>query len=423
MISDGQAKRGRPPTKQGDASFERALALVRPSIAKRHASDVGRAERAYVHTHTNQQRVDPTLPPFDFCYDGDWTRLTVSDLLRRVIKELAAFSNMERLMSLDKDRLKFEFRGYRTCNCFNKKCPIETVRLPVIVCGRYHPYASVKHSARSLARALDQIKFVEKRSGSDYMICLDLTCPKDVSSRLPDDKIIKRVRRAVSDLTRKLQARLSHGAHKNSRLGGFYTIHVWATRRPLEPHLHVHLQLFNVAYNSKEKRFHRFKPSVDHVLVKRTWRDALKARGLWSDPTEASLPSCHVRYVRLKDYFRTSDGASGERVGRRRLIHRLKYISRKPIVDLNANLTPDQLEGPHNPAWVRYLLDYTPRHVKIGFMRDLKALGHVCRKSFLPPCPICGEDLTKGQFVAGNCPGLPHFILKRDGTWENVPPP
>ena len=331
-----------------------------------------------------------------FCWEFDYSKLKISE----------TFELLLRLIDMDPTiSLSFRFRGYTHYICQNPNCGVQDLYLPVIESGTYHPYRSWKHTSRCVNHVMNQIEFLEKNSNVDYLICLDLTCPGEISKLVMDPAIIKRLRRAVNLFIENLRVLLFH--EKRSRLGGFYSIHIWKTSKPLDPHLHVHLQLFNVAYNSRENSFYRFKPMLSHLYVKQAWRDALRSQGLWDDPLEQAFPDCHLHYLKLQD--------------RERLIHRLRYVFRRPLIDLNTTLThvpPDP-----NPVWVRYLLDYVPRRVKIGFMANLKRMGFICYKSFFERCPICGGILRALEFVPGNLPDVPHFIHDRSGSWVPTEPP
>lgn len=378
-------------------------------------------EPVYVHLRSNHQPINEPQegqvternpPATSFCWDQDYSRLEISPLFKQLVEQ---FDTSNPIRDPAKT-LKFTFKGYYHHICPNRACPLVNVYLPAIDCGRYHPQRSFKHVSRCASKVLDQIEFLENKVKAQdppikagYLICLDLTCPKDVSIRVRDPHTIKHLRLAVNRFIEYLRLLLSHGKRRFSRLGGFYSIHVWATNDPLKPHLHVHLQLFNVAFNGKKRQFYRFKPMLSHFHVKEAWKRALKSVGFWHDPNERSLPDCYVRYVSLKI--------------RGRVIHRLRYIFRKPIVDLNSNLKPDDLQGEIDPGWLRYLLDYTPRRVKIGFMTNLKRLGYLCPKSFSERCPFCGSSLTNLGFKRGSLPNFPHFIRDRGAGWSQVDPP
>ncbi|GAI21122.1 unnamed protein product, partial [marine sediment metagenome] len=216
---------------------------------------------------------------------------------------------------------------------------------------------------------------------------------------------LKRLRLAVNRFLELLSPLLFH--HK-SQLGGFYSIHTWKTTKPLEPHLHVHLNVFNVAHNRKAKTFHRFKPLISHYKVKLAWRSALKSQGLWDSPLATFLPDCHLGYIKLAD--------------RVRLMSRIRYIFRKPIVDMNKDI--GNCDTSHvDPVWARALLDYTPRQVFVGWAVNLKRFGFRCSsKSVSPLCPCCGGWLEYEYLLKEIPPEIPWLTIDQGGGLVEILP-
>lgn len=304
-----------------------------------------------------------------------------------------------------KKALKFELLGFKAYSCPNKECGVGGIFLPVISCGRYHPHVSNRHSSRCVARAMEKIEFIEEHTPADYLIKLDLTVPGWVSKSLcPGD--LKLLRLAVNIFLRLLA--VPRVNRHSSELGGFYSIHTWKTTKPLEPHLHVHLNVFSVAYNRKDKTFHRFKPLLDHLAVKHAWRKSLRSVGLWDNPVKSALPDCHLGYIKLAD--------------RVRLMSRIRYIFRKPIVDMNKNI--GNCDTSHvDPVWARALLDYTPRQVFVGWAVNLKRFGFKCSsKSVSPLCPCCGTWLEFEYRLKEIPPDIPWFTIDQGGGLVETPP-
>lgn len=358
-----------------------------------------------------------SILPKSFCWDSDNSKLELNAPYVQFLKDLG--------YDVDRD-LSFNFHGYHKHTCENEKCHVEDVFTPVITCGRYHPHTSFKHVSRVVGRVMDKVRFVQKNAPASYLINLDLTCPSWVSAHARDPPTLKLLRRAINRFLSNLRKECFH--EKKSQLGGFYCVHIWATANPLKKHLHVHLSIFNVAFNPHEKVFHRFKPMLDHLKIKRAWRKSLQSVGLWDNPLDSDLPDCHVYYLNLSDAPR--------------LIHRLRYVFRKPITDLNQNLTFEKING-FDEAWAVQLLNFTPRQVQIGFMLKLKALGYVCSRSFSELCPACGEPMRLDvvfitsprlplgkppppvitpRLYPGNFPDLPHLV-RLAGEWVTSLPP
>ncbi|GAH99180.1 unnamed protein product, partial [marine sediment metagenome] len=203
---------------------------------------------------------------------------------------------------------------------------------------------------------------------------------------------------------------------KQSKLGALYVVHPWASKHPSEKHLHAHAIVPNVAYNPGDpegKQFHRFKPFIDADLAKKVWRQALIRVGLW-DASDPTLPDVHLDYVRLSPLDKD----------RARLVHHLKYIFRLPLADLNEHLTQGDAERLDlDERFAKFLLHYTTRRRRLGFMTNLKRFSFVCRKSSRPRCPVCGEELLKIGTIRSNLPRVPHYFRARSGEWTTIPPP
>ena len=324
-----------------------------------------------------------------------WEKLDTADLP-------STFVDLFRRSNINLDLLSFRKLGYRAWKCVNPNCEIDTIYLPMVKCGIYHPWNSFKHASRCVARIMPRIEFMEKR-GADYLICLDLTTPHYDHFRKDPDGTIRKLRKAVNHFLQELHKELFPG--KKSKLGGFYSLHTWKTTKPLDFHFHVHLQLFNVAFDGKA--FHRFHPFLDLRKVREAWRKSLLKFGLWAEPSPI-LPDVHDHYIKLEN--------------RPRLVHRLRYIYRRPLEDLAKYLTPQDLEG-LDVEWVRWLIRYTPRQVFVGFATSLKRLGFACPKSDSLICPVCGHPMRRGEFYPDLPPGTPICIQLNSGEWLVKPPP
>jgi len=313
-----------------------------------------------------------------------------------------AYAEFLKSLDIDIERdLKFELKGFKAYSCKTQGCGVDGVFLPIVSCGRYHPHVSHRHASRCVARVMEKIEFIEKHAPATHLIKLDLTVPGWVSKRMHSDDL-RLIRRAVNVFLKKLAPMLFH---QKSSVGGFYGVHIWKTTKPLEPHLHVHLNLLNVAYNAKDKTFHRFKPLIDHRKVKAAWREALRSVGMWDDPSPSSLPDCYVGYVAL--------------ASRVRLMGRIRYVFRKPITDLNKNICNCDTSQA-DPAWVGHVLNYTPRQVFVGWAVSLKRFGFHSSNSILPRCPCCGVPLEYDGRITEIPPEVPWFSIDQGGGLVQV---
>jgi hypothetical protein len=340
-----------------------------------------------------------------FALDGEISRLTVSDELKRLGSRLgfspAVFS--------------WTFTGYKLFECGNQNCDVEKVYQPMLDTGVYHPYRSIKHSARCVAQALDVLDFITEISPADFVQLICLTVPAWVSKGLLDYKdTMGRFKKAVRYFLDNLHDQMF--PRRPSHFGALYAIHTWRSSKPLEPHLHAHIILPNVTYNSGEKKFYRFNPRLAEGVVKECWRRALIRVGFW-DAVDLELPDVHLQYCSLNP-LNIEDWA--------RLVHHIKYIFRLPLADMNERLErPDVEVLDLDERFARYLFDYVTRRHRLGWMTNLKRFGGgpVCSKSTTQPCPMCGSEMNYLGRVLSNLPDVLHVFRDRAGEWVKIPPP
>jgi hypothetical protein len=242
---------------------------------------------------------------------------------------------------------------------------------------------------------LKRLDSIQEKTGFDYVINLDLTIHADDSQ--PDN--LPRLRKSVRDFLDFLSEYLSHKGKLKGRLTGVFAVHVWGTSSLL-PHFHVHLTIPNVL--KTRRGFVRFCPKLNHEVVKVLWRKALRVNGLW--PLDGpSLPDCHVSFVRYKE--------------RGRVVHRIRYVSRLPVVDLSEFLSPGFARD-FDLEWAKYLLFYSPRIVWVGWSRGGKFgnSNEKNRENGDLPCPRCGW-LMCYLGVKRSIPDLPWFVERRDGSY------
>lgn len=350
---------------------------------------------AYASTSWGGLQPDLCSPTSQIAYAGSFRGVWVNARYAQLLK------------SLDFDIakvLRFELKGFKKYECLNERCGLRYVYLPMISCGVYHPYVSSKHTNRAIAKTMARIEFVEKVARPDYLIKIDLTLPQHASFEYYRTRDNSKLRKAVNIFICELQKALFHHP---SRLAGFYTTHVWKTKKPLVPHLHAHLNLFNVAFNPTDKTFHRFQPRLNERVVKRAWARALGKVGIGL-PRWVKLPDVHLGYIKLRD--------------RGRVVHRIRYVARRAIADLNSYIDNCSFEGVKR-EWLRHLLRYTPRVSWVGWGHNLGKFGYNSPKSFLETCPLCGGYMV----YLGREPSLPPnvgwFGINRRGKLAPIHPP
>lgn len=386
-----------------DLGFEGKLSRS-PTFPADVAETWGGLQPVYVHPSPNHVKT--------FAWDADYSRLSVSTAYRNLVLKRLQYAT---------DTLRGEFNGYTLHECRNDKCEVRTIYLPMIDTGSFHPYRSFKHSDRALGQALNILDWIHYNTPASFTQFICLTAPGWVSKDLMDHDTIGRFERAVSDFLKRLHSVLF--PNKKSKLGGLFVIHPWRSKHPLEKHLHAHLILPCVAFNSNDpqptvydnvdRRFHRFKPFINEDTAKRCWRGALIRVGLW-DPMDPSLPDVHLDYVHLSPL--SND--------RPRLVHHLRYVFRLPLTDLNKYLEQADIERLDlDERFTRFLLHYTTRRHRLGWLCNLKRFGFVSHKSSKPRCPICGQEMVKIGTIRSNLPRVAHYFRERSGEWCRIPPP
>ena len=121
------------------------------------------------------------------------------------------------------------------------------------------------------------------------------------------------------------------------------------------------------------------------------------------------LPDARCNYIKFSD--------------RERVSHRIRYMCRRPIKDLNENLEVGDLES-FDREFAEFLLDYTPQRRNYGFLTNLKRFGVESGGKIPPKCPICnGELYLVTRRWGENLPEVPHLAQDRSGNWFEVDPP
>lgn len=385
--------------------------------------------------------VDMDNFPSEFCWDDIYD-------LRDPYAELLDYFGVS-----DEDR-KCDFHGYveySHSTSRNFDCPVETIYKPVLNVGKYHPQRSRQHHARSSDRAYDRFLHIKElarkqRVKFDYLRFIDITIPKSVSEKLPDDVFVDEFRGAVRDFFHRLEDELYRG----QQLVGMRTIHVWSSESPLTPHLHAHTVISNVVYDRGSERwdphpsgsddrilrhlggFHRVDPFIDERRLKEIWRSVLVDHGWW-DPDDDDLPVVYIEVIKFWDDVDSpsdEDLASSDysELVKRRLRdthmirHKLSYMARCPIEDLNENLEDSDL-GDLDEDFAWFVLNYTTSRSNLGFASDLKRSGYDSNSSLDPLCPICGAPLYKIRRVYENLADKVHLFRRNEGSWVERPPP
>jgi endogenous inhibitor of DNA gyrase (YacG/DUF329 family) len=161
---------------------------------------------------------------------------------------------------------------------------------------------------------------------------------------------------------------------KGGMLGYFFNIHIWSTQT-LDPHYHVHSSFLNAIY--KDGRLIRFKPYLNVQEIRRIWRDCLKEVGLEIDGEVV----VKIKYCKLEN--------------RAAIVHRIKYVSRHPLIDIAAYYCKHEFEGldEDQREWFLDLVYYVNRRTCGGFLRRLSSM--VGEVKTARSCPICGRSVGR----------------------------
>ena len=330
-------------------------------------------------------------------------------------------------------------------------CPLnnhEVIAPNYAYIGDYNPLKgdhSVRSSASKLVNKLTYLKDKDNNAKGGYLIGIDLTFPKEVSEQLLNpgkrDKVLHKAALCMKDLIQYMRS-LYCIDRDSEDIGLFYNLHLWKSENPLKPHLHYHVNLLNfvskkeivksvqpteeynpytqklnktIVVKKEDTRFSmayrlnadgnreevnvlnalkRFNPRLDHRQIKQKWAEIVnKHFRLSYDKLDV-----YLHYNLLKN--------------RTAIMHRIKYCSRKPLMDLFEYYT----ENSFNPEAVNkdftdFVMRYDNRRTAIGFARMLNRL--VVAPDIKRACPICGnaaqvvdhysfEDLN-AKLLSGSC--------------------
>ena len=246
--------------------------------------------------------------------------------------------------------------------------------------GRFSPayrYNSVKSSVSRLATDL---QILEQAGICDYLIAMELTYPEEISKMLKCRELFDRVLKLAEKCLRVFVKKLEKRFYKGDKLSVYYNTHIWATHSPHQPHLHHHLNFPN-ALKNKQGELVRFQPYFrDLATLRMLWREAIFE--VFGQVAPIQNVVINVHYIPLKN--------------RPRLIHRLKYCSRRPTSDFFEHYAEDVCPAENLPFVQRVLCYSNPRrHLgwRIGSFKQLKEMRacmvNVCR------CPLCHSPAEK----------------------------
>lgn len=288
------------------------------------------------------------------------------------------------------------------------------VWVPEVVAGKLNPagrFASVRASASRYVQKLQRLPEsdyleVDPELSADapgpvftegtrklYLYGLDLTFPKSFSEGwLTDQEDREEVaesclRALISRLKSMLPEGLAVFSEEDVKLGVSRNLHTWATKTPLSPHLHFHVNFPNVALIDGD--LVRWTPktgdgyALDADDVREMWREVLAEHGV----EVGDSSNIHLQLMPL------------DKKGK--LLNRIKYCARKPVTDLWTYFRNSSQElTERDLGMVRKLLDHDNRRVNYGFMTYLSRLiPQVGEVEEDPTDPLTGEEAEALGFI------------------------
>ena len=229
---------------------------------------------------------------------------------------------------------------------------------------------------------------------------------------------------------------------KDLQLGGKVCCHIWSSGW-LTPHFHLHTNVLNVVRVkvNGEERFVRFKPDLPEwalSLLREKWRRYLREELFKIDGAGAWLYDIDFEedFVIHTQFIELDLNEKGDFKNAGKILHRLRYVSRSPLLDLNIAFHEGRLiyengevyavrDGQRIPIdlrWLMALAVYQNRSQCFGFVHSCKRILGVTDEELKPYrgeaerteyCPICGHKMDFVDYITLNellDQGLPFVI-------------
>lgn len=304
--------------------------------------------------------------------------------------------------------------------------------------GDLNPLRGDRTVRASASRLVEKLYYLSKSDPKKgYLIGMDLTFPSEVSALLNSketyDSTIKKAKQCMKDFVKYLHSRYCF--KENEDLAILYNIHTWKTEEPTKPHLHIHMNMLNliadkavlkeikpeevyegfsvkpkhkIVVDPDDPRFDRayrinadgereaisvlnslkrFSPYMDHLEIKETWANIVCKRfklqkNSVDDEQGYDKLDAHLHYIPLSN--------------RSALMHRVKYCSRKPLMDLFEYYSEHDFDPSEvNEFFARTLVHYNNPRTALGFARMLNRV--VVAPEVKQACPICGNPAKRTE--------------------------
>lgn len=269
---------------------------------------------------------------------------------------------------------------------------------------RNNPHRRFRLSRSNTARTFKKLSDLKEAChlANLKFINLDLTLAKELSQWL--DRQPGGLEMAWRLFSKWLDNCLAPLMPQDSTMALWAVLHFWSTKDPLEPHFHFHICLLNYvevpAFDDPEN-------GQTYKLVERLF--PVNEDGKRTPFTKAQLAGLRAGSRRLQAnfaYYHRIDAPSlaldqeadlyaaymnfNKPDDIRHIIHRLKYVTRPPIVDY----AKASNKKPHYPDPTERILKYTTRLRTFGYAKRLKPLiGEMADSEICKLSPLTGKKM------------------------------
>ena len=249
--------------------------------------------------------------------------------------------------------------------------------------GKNHAYRKERSVESSVNRLLRYITVLWNKYDKMKGVSITFTVPKELSELYVGfgnyKNGIRIINRAVKKFMRKFKkevCRKKGWKMGNVLLGYVDNTHLWSTENPGEPHLHVHLLLFNLVYLKDVEKFAYIPYWYDVGELRAMWKESLRDVGVSIDGDV----DIHMGYKK--------------EIGRVR--HYLKYSGRKWVMDAWDKIEKIEMDEVKKD-WYKKLYYYENRRRAYGWMNKISVFVKPVKADKV--CPICGKKLKKNWIV------------------------
>jgi hypothetical protein len=327
---------------------------------------VNNTVRSYVHSLTAKRQWHELNP--DLICNRDTVPAVVYDFYTELInteKKCPAYLDLLEFFGYKRETGMGYIYAWRMFECQKHG---RNFYFPEVSCGYYSPFKkwrSIKSSSSRTLRKLESVDWFE-----DIMDFV-LTFPIEVDKNPTNELLCWMV---YENFIHKLQKLEYFGG----KLFATANLHPWATSNPLENHWHIHSMIVAGLISKHNRHYQLSLPLAPHILhqIKNLWASCVNE--IFN--TNYETLDVHLAYIPIGD--------------KRRILHKLKYMKRRPLVDMAEYYTKHDFVANFNVEFVHYLLDYKNNTKCFG---EWTNLSHYVNRQVSKNnniCPCCGSDMT-----------------------------